>query len=122
MDTHAEAMPAPVSERGRTCCRFCGGALASLVDLGMSPLCESFLTPEAGEGMEPFYPLHVRICGECLLAQLPEFVRPDAIFREYAYFSSYSEAWLAHARAYVEMAVARFALGPKSRVVELASN
>ena len=88
----------------------------------MSPLCESFLAADRLDGMEPFYPLHVRICGECFLAQLPEFVPPAEIFTEYAYFSSYSEAWLEHARRYVDMIVERLELGPKSRVVELASN
>jgi len=103
-------------------CRFCGGTLHDFVDLGMSPLCESFLTAAELDTMEPFYPLKVMVCGECLLAQVKEYVAPERIFREYAYFSSYSRAWLDHARAYVDMAAERFRLGPGSRIVELASN
>jgi SAM-dependent methyltransferase len=103
-------------------CRFCGGALHSFVDLGMSPLCESYLPADRLDAMEPFYPLHVRVCADCLLVQLPQFVPPEEIFTEYAYFSSYSQAWLDHARDYVETITRRLSLGPKSRVVELASN
>ena len=104
-------------------CRFCGAALRdTFVDLGPSPLCESFVAPEDAERMEPFYPLHVRICGECLLVQLPAFVDREEIFREYAYFSSYSESWVEHARRYAEAMIARLGLGPTSSVVELASN
>jgi SAM-dependent methyltransferase len=105
-----------------TGCRFCGGALHSFVDLGMSPLCESYIPADRLDAMEPFYPLHVRVCGDCLLVQLPQFVPPEEIFTEYAYFSSYSKAWLDHARDYVEMITKRLQLGPASRVVELASN
>jgi SAM-dependent methyltransferase len=72
--------------------------------------------------MEPFYPLHAKVCQSCLLVQLEEFVSADAIFSEYAYFSSYSDSWVAHARSYVEMAVERFGLERSSLVVELASN
>jgi SAM-dependent methyltransferase len=72
--------------------------------------------------MEPFYPLHVRACTECWLAQLPSFVPPDEIFREYAYFSAYSASWVEHARAYADMITNRLGLGPESLVVELASN
>jgi SAM-dependent methyltransferase len=103
-------------------CRFCGGALYDFVDLGMSPLCESFLAAEQLDGMEPFYPLKVMVCGGCFLAQVKEYVAPENIFREYAYFSSFSQAWLDHARRYAEMAAARFELAPGARVVELASN
>jgi len=88
----------------------------------MSPLCESFLSSDQLDRMEPFYPLTVRVCDSCFLVQLSEYVRPDAIFTDYAYFSSYSTSWLEHARRYVEMISARFALGPSSRVVEIASN
>ncbi len=93
-----------------------------MVDLGVSPPCESFLSAGQLSGPEMFYPLDVRICATCWLAQLPEYVSPAAIFTEYAYFSSYSEAWLAHARDYAAMAAARFGLGPQSFVVEVASN
>jgi SAM-dependent methyltransferase len=108
--------------RARAGCRFCAGALHDFVDLGMSPLCESFLAAGELDAMEPFYPLKVMVCGECFLAQVGEYVAPERIFREYAYFSSYSRAWLDHARSYAEMAAERFHLLPGSRVVELASN
>ncbi len=103
-------------------CRSCGGALAPFVDLGLSPLCEGFLT--AGERDAPlmFYPLNVRICTTCWLGQVPEFVAPDAIFSDYAYFSSFSEAWLLHARRYAAAMTDRFGLHAGSHVVEVASN
>jgi 2-polyprenyl-3-methyl-5-hydroxy-6-metoxy-1,4-benzoquinol methylase len=103
-------------------CRFCGGQVYDFVDLGMSPLCESFLGADQLDAMEPFYPLRVLICGTCFLAQIKEYVAPERIFREYAYFSAYSEAWLEHSRRYVDMAIERFRLTHESRVVELASN
>jgi SAM-dependent methyltransferase len=104
-------------------CRFCDARLShTLVDLGMSPLCESFLAADQLDRMEPFYPLRVWVCGRCLLVQLQEYVAPEQIFTEYAYFSSYSSAWLQHAEDYVAMATDRFALGSESFVVELASN
>ncbi len=103
-------------------CRFCGGGLHDFVDLGMSPLCESFLGPNEIDAMEPFYPLKVLVCGTCFLAQVKEYVAPERIFREYAYFSSYSEAWLDHARRYADMVTERFRLTHDSRIVELASN
>ena len=110
------------AERRADSCRFCGGALHDFVDLGMSPLCESFLAADQIDAMEPFYPLKVMVCGACFLAQVKEYVAPEHIFREYAYFSSYSEAWLGHARRYVDMAIERFKLSRDGRVVELASN
>jgi len=94
----------------------------SFVDLGMSPLCESYVPAEAVNHMEPFYPLHVWVCRSCLLVQLEEYVSAEHIFTEYAYFSSYSTAWLKHAEDYVAMITQRLGLGPKSHVVELASN
>lgn len=103
-------------------CRFCGGALVEFVDLGMSPLCESFVAKDQLDSMEPFYPLAAHVCRDCLLVQLQEYVAPDHIFPEYAYFSSYSDAWLDHARQYVELMVQRLDLGPKSRIIELGSN
>ena len=104
-------------------CRFCGQTLRrSFVDLGMSPLCESYVPPERLDAMEPFYPLNVLICDYCLLVQLREYVRAEEIYREYAYFSSYSDSWLNHARRYVKMAIGRFGLGPDKLVVEVASN
>jgi hypothetical protein len=104
-------------------CRFCGTIVRhTFVDLGMSPLCESYLGVQQLNEMEPFYPLHVLVCENCFLVQLQEYVSAESIFGEYAYFSSYSESWLAHAKAYAEKMIVRFALGPKNRVVELASN
>jgi hypothetical protein len=108
--------------RGRSVCRLCSGALSPFLDLGVSPLCENFLLAEQLDAGEVFYPLEVRVCQTCWLAQLGEYVSPQQIFGEYAYFSSYSEAWLAHARDYVGMAVVRFGLGPKSLCIEIASN
>jgi SAM-dependent methyltransferase len=108
---------------GGTNCRSCGAPLElTVVDLGKSPLCESFLPAERLEEMEPFYPLHVRACTRCWLSQLPSFVPPDEIFAEYAYFSGYSDSWVAHARAYVDMISERLGLTQDSLVVELASN
>jgi SAM-dependent methyltransferase len=108
---------------GLPSCRFCAAPLRNtFVDLGMSPLCESYVPAERLGAMEPFYPLHVRVCDRCLLVQLEEVVAPDEIFTEYAYFSSYSDSWVAHARDYVESAVERFKLDGDSLVLELASN
>jgi SAM-dependent methyltransferase len=104
-------------------CRFCGTSLRhTLVDLGMSPLCESFLPADQLDQAEAFYPLHVWICHECFLAQVQEYVRPERIFDEYAYFSSYSDSWLAHARAYVDTITTRLGLDARSRVAEVGSN
>jgi len=104
-------------------CRFCGATLrATFVDLGMSPLCESYLTRAQLNRMEPFYPLHVYVCGECFLVQLEAYVSAEHIFSEYAYFSSYSTSWVEHARLYTEQMIDRLCLGAESRVVELASN
>jgi SAM-dependent methyltransferase len=94
----------------------------TFVDLGMSPLCESFVSADQLNQMEPFYPLHAYVCEHCLLVQLKEYVSPEHIFTEYAYFSSYSDSWLQHARAYTDMIVERFNIGVQSQVVELASN
>src|SRR5215467_712333 len=92
-------------------CRFCRGPLEhTFVDLGMSPLCESYVPADRVSTMEPFYPLHAKVCGSCLLVQLEAFVTADAIFSEYAYFSSYSDSWVAHAEKYVAMAIDRFGL------------
>src|SRR5713226_9246942 len=104
-------------------CRFCKSELRhTFVDLGMSPLCESYLRPEQLNEMERFYPLHVFVCEKCFLVQLEEFVSPDHIFSEYAYFSSYSDSWLEHCRHYTGQMLERFRLSRKSLVVELASN
>ena len=104
-------------------CRFCGAALKhTFVDLGMSPLCQTHIEPHQLNHMEPFYPLHVWVCGECYLVQLEQYVAPDEIFSDYAYFSSYSDSWLEHARRYSETMIGRLRLGAGSRVVEIASN
>jgi len=104
-------------------CRFCGAKLQhSLVDLGMSPLCESYVSPEKTNQMEAFYPLHVYVCGNCFLAQLQQYVSREEIFNEYAYFSSYSDSWLEHAKRYTDMIVSRLGLNHRSTVMELASN
>ena len=79
-------------------CRFCGGPLAEFVDLGMSPPCESYLTENQLNSMEPVYPLAACVCRDCLLVQLQEYVAPEHIFSEYAYFSAYSDAWVERAR------------------------
>ncbi|HUI22496.1 MAG TPA: class I SAM-dependent methyltransferase [Methylocella sp.] len=104
-------------------CRLCGERLQhTFVDLGMSPLCESFLAAEQLDAMEPFFPLHAQVCSSCFLVQLREYVSPQHIFTEYAYFSSYSTSWVAHAKAYCEMIKDRLGLGAHSLAVELASN
>jgi len=118
------ATPAPERDvPGGTRCRFCGGQLdLSVVDLGLSPLCETLVRPDQLEEGEAFYPLHVRACRRCWLVQIPEFVAPRDIFTEYAYFSSFSSSWLGHAQAYVDMIAERCSLGDSSFVVELGSN
>ena len=104
-------------------CRFCGAPLRhTLVDLGMSPLCESYVSPDKANQMEPFYPLHVYVCDKCFLAQLEQYVSAEEIFTEYAYFSSYSDSWLEHSRRYSDMITRRLRLGSSSTVMELASN
>ncbi len=113
----------PTQPRPGPHCRFCDSSLRfSLVDLGMSPLCESYVTNERLNRAETFYPLHVYVCDRCFLAQLEEYVAAEEIFGEYAYFSSYSDSWVEHARRYVVMVAKRLGLGPHSLVVELASN
>ena len=104
-------------------CRCCHGPLHhTFVDLGKSPLCESYLKPDQLNQMEPFFPLHVWVCEGCFLVQLEEYVGSQSIFTEYAYFSSFSDSWLAHARAYVDQAVEALGLDETSYVVEIASN
>ena len=110
-------------EEHKQLCRFCGNILThTVVDLGMSPLCESFVPEDKLDEMEPFYPLHVKVCRECYLVQLGQYVSPTDIFSEYAYFSSFSDSWLQHASDYADMIVERFGLDAASFVVELASN
>lgn len=115
--------PSKTDAPGDPLCRFCDMPLRqTFVDLGMSPLCESYVSARQLNQMEPFYPLHVRVCGNCFLVQLEEYVSPESIFTDYAYFSSYSETWLEHAKNYVEQMTARLRLNAKSLVVEIASN
>ncbi|MBN1173158.1 MAG: methyltransferase domain-containing protein [Micromonosporaceae bacterium] len=104
-------------------CRLCGAALTrTFVDLGMSPLCESYLRADQLDDPETFYPLHVRICRTCLLVQLPAYVSGEAIFSDYAYFSSYSTSWVAHAKRYAEAMTTRLSLDATNLVIEVASN
>ncbi|HEY0322878.1 MAG TPA: class I SAM-dependent methyltransferase [Pyrinomonadaceae bacterium] len=107
----------------QTLCRSCGTELRhTFIDLGMSPLSNSYLGAEQLNKMEPFYPLHARVCHHCFLVQLEEFESPENIFNDYAYFSSYSETWLRHASVYAEAMSERFNLSAQSQVVEIASN
>jgi SAM-dependent methyltransferase len=104
-------------------CRFCGAALhRTFVDLGMSPLCETYPSASDLGCGETYYPLHVRVCERCLLVQLKEFESPEKIFRDYPYFSSFSDSWLKHCEEYCANMIRRFALGERSFVAEVASN
>lgn len=104
-------------------CRFCDSPLTEVfVDLGMSPLSNAYLRSDQVASPEVFYPLDVRVCSNCFLVQLPQYATPDVIFDDYAYFSSYSDSWLEHAKAYVDMAMRRFGLNDQSHVIEIASN
>ena len=105
------------------CCRFCGTSLRHrVVDLGMSPLCESFLRRDELNQMEPFYPLQVWVCEGCFLVQLEEYVGGQEIFSDYAYFSSFSDSWLDHCRRYAEQMIAQLGLTAENEVLEIASN
>ncbi|MEJ2120788.1 MAG: class I SAM-dependent methyltransferase [Alphaproteobacteria bacterium] len=104
-------------------CRFCGAALTeTMVDLGETPLANSYVASDQASSYEPRYPLHVYVCSTCFLAQLPAHETPDAIFGDYAYFSSYSQSWLEHCERYAEAMIERFDINPTQRVVEIASN
>jgi hypothetical protein len=113
-----------VTEQARgAACRFCGRPLEHVVvDLGMSPLCESYVAASDLDRMEPFYPLRVYVCDGCHLVQLSEYVAPEQIFGEYAYFSSYSDSWVEHARRYAETMAGALRLDGSRRVVEVGSN
>jgi hypothetical protein len=120
--TPTEAKPSSDRATGGPC-RFCGAELRhTFVDLGMSPLCESYIEASRVNAMEAFYPLRVYVCERCFLVQLQEYVTPEDIFTEYAYFSSYSDTWLAHCRDYVDLITERLQLSSDSLVVEVASN
>ena len=104
-------------------CRFCGTVLEhTFLDLGTSPLSNSYVKAESLGEMEPFFPLYVFVCSRCLLVQLKDCSSPERIFSDYAYFSSYSDAWLQHARVYTDMIQERMKLNEHSLVVEVASN
>jgi C-methyltransferase C-terminal domain/Putative zinc binding domain/Methyltransferase domain len=111
-------------DRGSTtCCRLCGSdTLLSFVDLGATPPCELFLTADQLDQPEQTYPLHARVCSNCLLVQLPPLITPEATFTDYAYYSSYSSSWVRHAERFVEDAATRLGLDASSFVVEVASN
>ncbi len=104
-------------------CRFCRKSLKhTFVDVGMSPLSNAFLGQEQLNCAEKFYPLHAYVCEQCFLVQLEQFESPDQIFSDYAYFSSYSDSWLRHAKAYTELMIERFGFNQHSQVIEIASN
>mgnify|MGYP000235142355 FL=1 len=104
-------------------CRFCHTELGhTFVDLGLTPLSNAYLDKKQLEQEEPAYPLKVYVCSNCFLVQLPEFQSPENIFADYAYFSSYSDSWLMHAREYTQLMLQRFQYGPDSLVMEIASN
>ena len=104
-------------------CRFCDAGLQfSFADLGTTPLCESYLGVAQLSQAEAFYPLHAYVCERCFLVQLEEVVRPQEIFSEYAYFSSFSDTWLCHAKNYTDLMVERFGIDATSQVIEIASN
>jgi SAM-dependent methyltransferase len=104
-------------------CRFCGAPVTvTVVDLGMQPLSNAYVNVESADAMEPFFPLHARVCEACFLVQLPELQSPEAIFSDYAYLSSMSDSWLEHCRRYAGNMVERFGLGSSNLVIEVASN
>jgi SAM-dependent methyltransferase len=104
-------------------CRACGAELKqTFIDLGLSPLANSYVPAERTGGGEMFYPLHAFVCDHCFLVQLEEFESPEAIFSDYAYFSGFSTSWLRHAENYAVAMKERFGLGPQHKVVEVASN
>jgi SAM-dependent methyltransferase len=104
-------------------CRLCdSNRLLSVLDLGATPPCETFLTADDLDLPEPTFPLHLRLCEDCLLLQIPALITPEDTFTEYAYFSSYSDSWVQHAKTFVDDAVERLGLGRRSFVVEVASN
>src|ERR1700733_12671877 len=104
-------------------CRFCGAPLSrTFVDLGMSPLCETYLSAADLNRAEVYYPLHAYFCERCLLVQLEQYETAENIFCDYPYFSSYSDSWLKHCEKYCNEMTKRFGLNEQSSVVEVASN
>jgi SAM-dependent methyltransferase len=125
VEARGDALEDLVNRADRTglACRFCGAPLSHVfVDLGAQPLANSYLEPEDLGKAEPFYPLRVYVCAACFLVQLPEEEKPEAIFSDYAYFSSYSESWLRHAETYAAAMIERFGLSSEHQVIEVASN
>jgi SAM-dependent methyltransferase len=122
--TAATPVPStPAHDAATRTCRSCSAPLERVfVDLGSSPLANSYLEPDRLDRPEPFYPLCVYVCERCWLCQLPEAASPEEIFGDYAYFSSYSTTWVEHARRYTDAMIERFGIGSGSRVVEIASN
>jgi SAM-dependent methyltransferase len=120
IETAVDSQTSPASAPG---CRFCGQTLrTTFVDLGMSPPCQTHIEPHQLNHMEPFFPLHAWVCERCFLVQLEEYVAPADIFSEYAYFSSYADSWVEHARRYSVLMRERFNIGRDSLVMEIASN
>lgn len=104
-------------------CRFCNKSLTNIfADLGTSPLSNAFLTKEMLSNLEKIYPLCAYVCDNCFLVQLPEFEKPENIFEDYAYFSSYSSTWLHHAENYVNTMIERFSFNERNQIIEIASN
>lgn len=125
MNTITEATPVSDLQptAARKPCRFCGTDLQkTFVDLGMSPLCETYPAATDFERGETYYPLHVYVCDECFLVQLEQYESPEQIFGDYPYFSSYSDSWLQHCEIYCEAMTRRLNLSGESFVVEVASN
>ena len=123
--SHASASPSAIDidlvQAGT--CRFCEAALTRIfVDLGSSPLANDYLTADQTRQAESFYPLRVFVCPKCFLVQLPVQATPDRIFADYAYFSSYTESWVRHAKLYADAVIERFRIDSRSRVIEIASN
>jgi len=116
-------LPSVVTQTATKLCRFCGAGLErTFIDLGMSPLCETYPSVDDLNRGEVYYPLHVYVCGRCYLVQLEEYESAEKIFSDYAYFSSYSDSWLKHADDYCDQMIHRFGLNERSFVVEVASN
>ncbi len=121
--TTSATLQATVEQRATRSCRFCGTKLErTLIDLGMSPLCETYPAASQLNSGEMYYPLHVYICEGCWLAQLEEYESAENIFSDYAYFASYSDSWLKHCEKYCDEMRERFSLNENSFVAEVASN
>src|ERR1017187_2278181 len=117
-------LPSDVQQKAATLqCRFCGtGLQRTFVDLGLSPLCETYPAADDFNRGEVYYPLHVYVCDQCLLVQLEQYKSAENIFGDYAYFSSYSDSWLKHSENYCDQMIRSLGLQRDSFVVEVASN